>query len=114
MLKPERISRTVTLISQAGHDPQHPHFTAPVSDGPYRHWKRTAMTKIFDALYAETYRVAIGLPAPKLDADCSEFPGLVPARTRTLWLSIAAAWSSFSGVLEEPELQFSSDYWLGP
>jgi hypothetical protein len=72
------------------------------------------MTMIFDGLYAETYRVAIGLPVPKRNADCSEFPGLAPARTRTLWVSIAKAWISFSGASEEPKFQFPSDYWLGP
>jgi hypothetical protein len=72
------------------------------------------MTMIFDGLYAETYRVAIGLPVPRRNADCSEFPGFEATRTRTRWASIAAAWMSFSGTSGDPEFQFPSDYWLGP
>ena len=68
------------------------------------------MIKIFDDLYSDTYRVAIGLPVPKRNTDCSEFPGLVPTRTRTLWVSIAAAWSYFSEALGESEFGFPSDY----
>ena len=72
------------------------------------------MTMIFDGLHTETYRVAIGLPVAKRNADCSEFPSLEckPMRTRRVW--IAAAWGSFSEVLGEPEYLFPSDYWLGP
>ena len=72
------------------------------------------MTMIFDGLHAETYRVAIGLPAPKRNADCSEFSGLEATRTRTRWASIAAAWITFLGAFGKPEFQFPSDYWLGP
>ena len=68
------------------------------------------MSMIFDGLYAETYRVAIGLPVPTQRSDCNEFAGLVPTRTRTLWVLIAAAWSYFSEALGESEFGFPSDY----
>lgn len=68
------------------------------------------MTMIFDGLYAEAYRVAIGLRVPNRVADSSEFPGLAPILTKTLWASIAAALINFSGVLEESEFHFPSDY----
>lgn len=72
------------------------------------------MTMIFDGLYAETYRVAIGLPVSEPNADCGEFPALRPTHTRTNWASIVVAWIGFSGASGEPEFQFPSDYWLGP
>ena len=72
------------------------------------------MTMIFEGLYAETHRAAIGLAVPKRNADSSEFPGLEPVRTRRSWASIIATWMSFSETLGEPEFQFPSDYWLGP
>lgn len=72
------------------------------------------MTMIFDGLYTETYRVAIGLPAPKRSAVYSEFPRLKSMFAKTLWVSIAAAWNNFSEVLGEPEFGFPSDYYLGP
>jgi hypothetical protein len=68
------------------------------------------MTMIFDGLYAETYRIAIGLPVSKRNADWDEFAVLVPTRTRTLWVSITAAWSCFSEALGESEFGFPSDY----
>jgi hypothetical protein len=110
ILKLERISRAVTLISQAGHGLRHPYITAPASDGPHRQRERTTMTMIFDGLHAETYRVAIGLQIPKRNADCSEFAGLVPPRTSALWVSIAAAWSYFWEARGESEFGFPSDY----
>ena len=110
ILKLERISRAVTLISQAGHGLRHPHITAQVSDDPHRQRERTTMTMIFDGLFAEAYLVAIGLRVPNRDADSSEFPDKEPIRAQTLWTSIAAAWTYFWEARGESEFGFPSDY----
>lgn len=68
------------------------------------------MTKIFDGLYAEAYRAAIGLTLVKRNADCSEFPDKEAMRAKTLWTSIAVPWSHFWKARRESEFGFPSDY----
>jgi hypothetical protein len=68
------------------------------------------MTMIFDGLYAETYRAAIGLTLAKRNADGREFLDKETIRNKTLWTSIAAAWSDFWKARRESEFGFPSDY----
>lgn len=72
------------------------------------------MTMIFDGLYAQTYRAAIGLTLAKRNGDCSEFPDKELKRAKTLWTSIAGAWRYFWETRGESEFGFPSDYYLGP
>jgi hypothetical protein len=74
------------------------------------HREKTTMIMIFHELNAEIYPVTIDLPVATQRSDCDEVAGLLPTRTKTLWVSIAAVWSYITKTLGESEFGFPSDY----
>ncbi len=68
------------------------------------------MIIIFHELNAEIYPVTEGSPVATASSDSNEIAGLEPTPSKTLWGSIAAAWSYITKTLGESEFGFPSDY----
>lgn len=68
------------------------------------------MIIIFHELNAEVSPLTEAAPAGTQRSDCNEIAGLEPTLTKTLWVSIVAAWSCISKALGESEFGFPSDY----